>query len=83
MVKTTIEVDGMMCGMCEAHINEVIRKNFRIKKVAADRGKGRAVILSEEDLDPDLLRKAITDTGYTAGEIRTEPYEKRGIFGRF
>ena len=44
MVKTTVAVDGMMCSMCESHINEVIRKNFKTKKVAANRGKGEAVI---------------------------------------
>ena len=81
MVKTTVAVDGMMCSMCESHINEVIRKNFKTKKVAANRGKGEAVIVSEEAPDPDLLRKVIADTGYTAGEVKTEPYVKKGLFG--
>jgi ATP-binding cassette subfamily B protein len=26
MIKTTLKIDGMMCSMCEAHINDVIRK---------------------------------------------------------
>ena len=26
MFKTTIKVDGMMCGMCEAHVSDAIRK---------------------------------------------------------
>ena len=25
MVKTTVNVDGMMCGMCEAHMNDLVR----------------------------------------------------------
>ena len=29
MTKTTVKVDGMMCGMCEAHMNDLVRKNFR------------------------------------------------------
>ena len=32
MIKTTLKIDGMMCGMCEAHMNDVIRKNFKVKK---------------------------------------------------
>ncbi len=24
MVKTVLKIDGMMCGMCEAHINDVM-----------------------------------------------------------
>ena len=26
MIKTTLKIDGMMCGMCESHINDVIRR---------------------------------------------------------
>lgn len=28
MEKITVEVSGMMCGMCEAHINDAVRKAF-------------------------------------------------------
>ena len=37
MIKTTLKIDGMMCGMCESHMNEVIRKNFKVKKVSSPR----------------------------------------------
>lgn len=26
MLKTTVNVDGMACGMCEAHVCDAIRK---------------------------------------------------------
>ena len=29
MVQTTLKVDGMMCSMCESHVNEVVRKRRR------------------------------------------------------
>ena len=29
MVQTTLKVDGMMCGMCESHVNEVVRKRCK------------------------------------------------------
>ena len=32
MVKTILKIDGMMCGMCEAHINDCIRRAFDVKK---------------------------------------------------
>ena len=25
MLKITVKVDGMMCGMCEAHVNDAVR----------------------------------------------------------
>ena len=51
MIKTTLKIDGMMCGMCESHINDVIRKNFKIKKVTSSARDGETVIISEEPID--------------------------------
>ena len=28
MVKTTLKIDGMMCGMCESHVNDAIEMLF-------------------------------------------------------
>lgn len=81
MVKTTIAVEGMMCGMCETHIIEAIRKHFAVKKVTASRAKKEAVILSETAPDPERLTAVIEETGYTPGEVRSEPYEKKGFLG--
>lgn len=25
MVKTTLKIDGMACGMCESHVNDAVR----------------------------------------------------------
>ena len=36
MVKTTLQIDGMMCGMCEAHICDTIRKAVPKAKTAID-----------------------------------------------
>ena len=34
MIETIVQVDGMMCGMCESHINDAIRSHFQVKKVS-------------------------------------------------
>ena len=81
MLQTTLAIDGMMCGMCESHINDVIRRNFQVKKVTSSHSKGQTVILSEEPLEEEKLKKAIADTGYTLKSIDTAPYEKKGLFG--
>ena len=31
MVKITVVIEGMVCGMCEAHINEAVRNALREK----------------------------------------------------
>ena len=51
MIKTTLKIDGMMCGMCESHMNDVIRKNFKVKKVSSSARDGETVIISEEPID--------------------------------
>lgn len=83
MYEIDVEVNGMMCGMCESHVNDAIRKAFpNIKKVSSSRSKKQTVIISEEELSEDQIRKAITDTGYDVGAISAKPYEKKGRFGK-
>ena len=83
MIKTTIEVSGMACSMCEAHINDAIRKAFSVKKVTSNHSKGETVILSETALDEAAVKKTIDATGYICGEISSEPYEKKGFLNLF
>ena len=45
MLKYTLQVEGMQCGMCEAHVNDTVRKAFPVKKVTSSHGKGQTVIL--------------------------------------
>ena len=80
MIQTTVKVSGMSCSMCEAHINDAIRAAFSVEKVSSSHSKGETVILSQEPLDGNALRAAIDATGYTAGEIHAEMYEKKGLF---
>lgn len=83
MIKTTLTIDGMMCGMCEAHICDTIRKAVpSAKKVSASRSKKEATCLTEEAVDRDSLKAAIDATGYTCLGIESAPYEKKGLFGR-
>ena len=82
MWKYTIQVDGMMCGMCESHVNDAVRKVFPVKKVTSSRSKKETAVITETELDEETLRAAISATGYEAGEIRKESWEKKGLFGR-
>ncbi len=80
MIQTTLKISGMACSMCEAHVNDTIRAAFPVKKVSSSHTKGETVILSREPLDEDALRAAIDATGYTVGDVRAVPYEKKGLF---
>jgi copper chaperone CopZ len=81
MNKITVKIDGMMCGMCESHVNDTIRRAFSVKKVTSSHAKGEAVILTEENLSEAQLHSAIDPTGYQVQSVTVEPYEKKGLFG--
>ena len=81
MWKYTVEVNGMMCGMCEAHVNDAVRNAFPVKKVSSSRSKNETVIVSETELDESALAQAISNTGYEVGGRQKEPYKKKGLFG--
>ena len=51
MIKTTLGIDGMMCGMCESHMNDAIRNNFKVKKVNSSHTNKTTEIISEGQLD--------------------------------
>lgn len=81
MQQITLKIDGMMCGMCESHINESIRNNFSVKKVSSSHAKGETVILTEEDLDEARLKEVIGNTSYKLLSVSQSPYEKKkGLF---
>ena len=79
MVKITLEVEGMACGMCEAHVNDAIRKAFPVKKVTSSHTKGKTEILAENPLDEEKLKSVLAATGYTVRSAETAPYVKRGF----
>ena len=83
MIETNVNVDGMMCGMCEAHVNDAVRKAFPVKKVTSSHARGETVILSEEAPDPEKLKAAIDATGYQVLGIQSAPHQKKGFLGLF
>ena len=84
MYKITLTIDGMACGMCEAHINEAIRGKFKVKKVTSSHTKGKIEIITPSEIDENELKRTIAATGYTVTDVSAEPYEKKkfSFFGK-
>ena len=92
MDKTILNIDGMMCGMCESHLNDAVRAAFEsenrgeLKKVRSSHKKGECEIISLSPLDEKLLEKlknAIDKTGYKILEIKSEDYVKKEFSGDY
>lgn len=77
MFRTTAKVSGMMCGMCEAHVNDAVRAHFDVKKVTSSHTDGTTVIESAEPIDEAKLKEVIDETGYTLDSVSTEEFEKK------
>lgn len=77
MYQTTLKIDGMMCGMCESHINDTIRKAVPVKKVTSSHAKGEAVVLTDEPLDIEAVKAAVHATGYEVTTRPASPTKKR------
>ena len=82
MQKLVLKIDGMMCGMCEAHINDAIRKAVAVNKVTSSHTKGLTEVVMEAYISDEKLKSIIDETGYTLVCITREPYEKKNLFRR-
>ena len=83
MIQVTMRIDGMACSMCEAHVNDVIRKVVpRAKKVKTSHSKGESSFVAENQPEMNVLERAIEDTGYQVLSVSAAPYEKKR-FGLF
>lgn len=83
MVKITLGISGMACGMCEAHINDTVRAAFDVKKVSSSHSKGETVIVAENEIPKSALKAVIDKTGYKMVSFKAEPYQKKGLFSAF
>lgn len=82
MNKYIVGIDGMACSMCEAHMNDAVRQNFKVKKVNSSHSKNETVIVTDEDIAEEALSKIISETGYRMTSFERQDYEKKGLFKR-
>lgn len=82
MVKYVVKIDGMMCGHCEAHVNDAIRNNFKVKSVSSSRAKKETEIIADQELDEAKIEEVVKETGYTFLGLTKEPYVKKGLFSK-
>lgn len=76
MFKTTIQIEGMACPMCEAHINEAIRNVFpKAQKVKSSFKMGECSFLSENPPATEVIEAKIADLGYKVLSIKAKQEE--------
>ena len=59
-----LKIDGMKCGECESHVNDIIRRNFKVKKVSSSHRTREVKILSKEELNLQEIEEKLMSYGY-------------------
>ena len=70
--KITMKIDGMMCGMCESHVNDAIRSNLNVRKLKTSHSTGLSEFLTNDVVSDESLKKIIEKTGYRVLDIKRE-----------
>ncbi len=82
MIKTTLKVNGMVCSMCEAHVNDALRIVFDMERVTSSHRKNETIIISEHEPDEPTIKEAVEGAGYELVSVKHEPYVKKIRFSR-
>ena len=80
-VETTVQIDGMACGMGEAHVSDALRAKLPGYKISASHSRGTATLIGDTAPDEDTVRAALDGTGSRVQGIESAPHRRRGLFG--
>lgn len=71
IMKKVMNVDGMMCAHCQAHVQKALSEVEGVGAVTVDLEKKQAEITLEKDVPDQVLMDAVTEAGYTSTDCRT------------
>ena len=80
MNKYVLKINGMRCGMCEAHVENEIRKSINVKKVKASHIKSELIVITKLELEENDFRNVLDKTGYEIKSYKKEVAVKK-LFG--
>lgn len=69
-MEKVIEIKGMMCGHCEAHVKKALEALEGVASAEASHEKGSAVVQLSGSVDDAALKKAVEEEGYEVTGIR-------------
>ena len=77
LIQYTLIIDGMKCGMCESHVNDVVRRVKGVKKVTSSHLKGNTVVIMEESTSKEEIKNVIEKEGYHVLNEEENPMRKK------
>ncbi|MDO4438270.1 MAG: heavy metal translocating P-type ATPase [Eubacteriales bacterium] len=70
MTTKTMEIKGMMCGHCEAHVKKALEAINGVSTAEVSHTEGTAVVSMDTDIDNEILKNAVTEEGYEVVSIK-------------
>ena len=72
MIKITLTIEGMMCPMCEAHVNKILKAELDGCEIKSNHKKNITTVISQNDVSDEKIRESVLKTGYTLKAIKRE-----------
>lgn len=70
-MKKTMDISGMSCAHCVAHVEKALKAIPGIEKVSVELKKNQAYVQGPQ-LDDSVLKAAISEAGYTLTAIKED-----------
>ena len=77
-MKKQMQIDGMMCEHCKAHVIRALSALDGVVEVDVDLAAKTATVAMANEIPNEKLTETIAALGFEPGEITT----KKGLFGR-
>ena len=69
-MKKTLNVEGMMCGHCEARVKKALEALPEVDKAVVSHEAGTAIVTLNAEVADDVLKKAVEDQDYKVTGIQ-------------
>ncbi len=69
MAKQTVNIEGMMCEHCEAHVKQALSAIPGVKVLHVSHESGTAQIKASDSVTPEQIQAAVEEAGYTFKSI--------------
>lgn len=69
-MEKTLQIEGMMCGHCEATVKKVLEALPEVSSAEVSHTAGTAVVTLSADVDDAVLKKAVEDQDYKVTDIK-------------
>ena len=69
-MEKTIKIEGMMCGHCEATVRKALEALPQVEAAKVDHTAGTAVVTLKDDVEDEVLKKAVEDKDYKVVSIQ-------------